>query len=215
MSWRVQGGGRRAAAEGPRPATALPAIPCPAPSKALPAPSSSLPAPRSANPWIQFAQKLFFQDTRVSKSHPLAKRPPSHSHSPPQALQALFRYVAATCAPPVLCGTALRGALTRCRLLPTGCAAIDERLLGGGLREGQLTEICGESGGVGGGGGSGGLCDGQVGGGWGGPLGGGGSGGSQVGWVGWGVYVCVCGGDDDASGIVGGPTWPWPATRTP
>ncbi|KAI7842685.1 hypothetical protein COHA_003616 [Chlorella ohadii] len=62
-----------------------------------------------------------------------------------QALEAL-RAAAAAAAPPVLSGTDLYLQLAASKLLSTGCEAIDEHLLRGGLRPGQLVEVCGESG---------------------------------------------------------------------
>eukprot|EP00887_Chlorella_sp_A99_P003107 scaffold9.g3107.t1 len=66
-----------------------------------------------------------------------------------QTLRALVEYVASACAPPVASGVQLSAALPSSRLVPTGCPSIDLELLGeaepGGLREGQLTEICGDS----------------------------------------------------------------------
>ena len=65
------------------------------------------------------------------------------------ALAALYRLVQQRYAPPLLSGTALLRRLEASLLLPTGCAPIDQQLLRGGLRQGQLTEVCGDTGGCG------------------------------------------------------------------
>ncbi|KAI3429497.1 hypothetical protein D9Q98_005586 [Chlorella vulgaris] len=62
-----------------------------------------------------------------------------------QALKALFEEVQLRHAPPMVTGTQLYADLNKCSLLETGCQGIDSELLRGGLRGGQLVEVCGES----------------------------------------------------------------------
>lgn len=62
----------------------------------------------------------------------------------PQA-EILLEQIANKHAPQVLTGVELRAQLQATRVLPTGCKTLDT-LLRGGVREGHLTELCGDSG---------------------------------------------------------------------
>lgn len=69
----------------------------------------------------------------------------AHHRGSADAPAVLLRHVASHIAPPLTDGRLLLAALRhRLRLLPTGCEPLDE-MLRGGLREGQITELAGES----------------------------------------------------------------------
>ncbi len=65
--------------------------------------------------------------------------------APISPLQLLLAALHARCAPAYATGSQLYQQLETQRLLPTGCAAIDVGLLAGGVREGHLLEVYGES----------------------------------------------------------------------